>query len=51
MAINLQTDVTAAPFVEVFIDELVPEAASLTVYRLSAGREFQVRGADRKSVV
>lgn len=45
MPINLHTDVTAAPFVEVFIDELVPEAASLTVYRLAGGREFQMRGA------
>lgn len=47
MAITLLTDVTAAPFVEVFIDDLIPEAASLTVYRLAAGREFQVRGAVR----
>lgn len=45
MPITLLTDVTAAPFVEVFIDDLIPEAASLTVYRLAAGREFQVRGA------
>lgn len=47
MAITLLTDVTAAPFVEVFIDDLIPEAASLTVYRLAAGREFQMRGAVR----
>lgn len=47
MAITLLTDVTAAPFVEVFIDGLIPEAASLTVYRLAAGREFQMRGAVR----
>lgn len=45
MPITLLTDVTAAPFVEVFIDELVPEAASVTVYRIASGREFQVRGA------
>lgn len=45
MAITLLTDVTAAPFVEVFIDDLIPEAASLTVYRLAGGREFQMRGA------
>lgn len=45
MAITLLTDVTAAPFVEVFIDDLIPEAASVTVYRLAAGREFQMRGA------
>jgi len=47
MAITLLTDVTAAPFVEVFIDDLIPEAASLTVYRLAAGREFEMRGAVR----
>lgn len=47
MAITLLTDVTAAPFVEVFIDDLIPEATSLTVYRLAAGREFQMRGAVR----
>lgn len=47
MAITLLTDVTAAPFVEVFIDDLIPEAASVTVYRLAAGREFQMRGAVR----
>lgn len=47
MAITLLTNVTAAPFVEVFIDDLIPEAASVTVYRLAAGREFQMRGAVR----
>lgn len=47
MAITLLTDVTAAPFVEVFIDELIPEAAAITVYRLSGGREFLMRGAVR----
>lgn len=47
MPITLLTNVTAAPFVEVLIDELIPEAASLTVYRLAGGREFQMRGAVR----
>jgi hypothetical protein len=47
MAITLLTNVTAAPFVEVFVDDLIPEAASITVYRLAAGREFQMRGAVR----
>lgn len=47
MAITLLTDVTAAPFVEVLIDELIPEAASVTVFRLAAGREFLMRGAVR----
>ncbi len=47
MAITLLTNVTAAPFVEVFIDDLIPEATSVTVYRLAAGREFQMRGAVR----
>lgn len=47
MPITLLTNVTAAPFVEVFIDDLIPEAASLTVYRLAAGREFLMRGAVR----
>lgn len=47
MAITLLSNVTEAPFVEVFIDDLIPEAASLTVYRLAAGREFQMRGAVR----
>lgn len=47
MAITLLTNVTAAPFVEVFIDDLIPEAASVTVYRLAAGREFEMRGAVR----
>lgn len=47
MAITLLTNVTAAPFVEVFVDELIPEAASVTVYRISGGREFQMRGAVR----
>lgn len=47
MAITLLTNVTAAPFVEVFIDDLVPEAATVTVYRLAGGREFQMRGAVR----
>lgn len=51
MAITLLTNVTAAPFVEVLIDDLVPEADSITVYRLAAGREFQVRGAVRASTV
>lgn len=45
MPITLLTNVTAAPFVEVLIDDLIPEAASLTVYRLAGGREFQMRGA------
>lgn len=47
MPITLLSDVTEAPFVEVFIDDLVPEAATVTVYRLAAGREFQMRGAVR----
>ncbi|WP_396657102.1 hypothetical protein [Microbacterium oxydans] len=47
MPITLLSNVTEAPFVEVFIDDLVPEAASVTVYRLAAGREFQMRGAVR----
>lgn len=47
MGITLLSNVTAAPFVEVFIEDLIPEAASLTVYRLAAGREFQMRGAVR----
>lgn len=47
MPIVLLSDVTEAPFVEVFVDDLVPEAASVTVYRLAAGREFQMRGAVR----
>ncbi len=47
MAITLLTNVTAAPFVEVFIDDLVPEAATVTVYRLADAREFQMRGAVR----
>ena len=47
MPITLLTNVTAAPFVEVLIDDLIPEAASLTVYRLAGGREFQMRGAVR----
>ena len=47
MGITLLSDVTAAPFVEVFIDDLIPEAVSVTVYRLAAGREYQVRGALR----
>ena len=45
MAVLLNANVTGAPFVEVFIDDLIPEAASVTVYRLAGGREFQVRGA------
>lgn len=45
MPITLLTNVTAAPFVEVFIDDLIPEAESVTVYRLAGGREFQMRGA------
>lgn len=45
MPITLLSDVTAAPFVEVLLDDLVPEAATVTVYRLAAGREFQMRGA------
>lgn len=45
MGITLLSDVTEAPFVEVFIDDLIPEAVSVTVYRLAAGREFRVRGA------
>lgn len=45
MAITLLSDVTEAPFVEVFIDDLVPEAVSVTVYRLAGGRESRVRGA------
>jgi hypothetical protein len=47
MPITLLSDVTEAPFVEVFIEDLIPEAASVTVYRLAAGREFQMRGAVR----
>lgn len=47
MAITLLTSVTDAPFVEVLIDDLIPEAATLTVYRLAAGREFEMRGAVR----
>lgn len=47
MPITLLSDVTDAPFVEVFIDDLIPEAVSVTVYRLSDGREFQMRGAVR----
>lgn len=47
MPITLLTNVTAAPFVEVLIDDLIPEAATLTVYRLAGGREFQMRGAVR----
>ncbi|MDQ0726803.1 hypothetical protein [Microbacterium sp. W4I20] len=47
MAITLLTDVTAAPFVEVFVDDLIPEAAWITVYRLAGGREFLMRGAVR----
>lgn len=49
MPITLLSDVTDAPFVEVFIDEIDPSATSLTVYRLAAGREFEVRGAVRAS--
>lgn len=47
MPITLLSDVTEAPFVEVFIDDLIPDATSLTVYRLADGREFQMRGAVR----
>ncbi len=47
MPITLLSDVTDAPFVEVFIDEIDPAAATLTVYRLAGGREFEVRGAVR----
>lgn len=45
MTITLLSDVTAAPFVEVFLEELIPDAAFVTVYRLASGREFQMRGA------
>lgn len=47
MPITLLSDVTEAPFVEVFIEDLIPDAASVTVYRLAAGREFRMRGAVR----
>lgn len=47
MPITLLSNVTEAPFVEVFIDDLIPEAATVTVYRLSGGREFKMRGAVR----
>lgn len=45
MPITLLSDVTAAPFVEVFLEDLIPDAAFVTVYRLASGREFQMRGA------
>lgn len=47
MPITLLTDVTDAPFVEVLLEDLIPEAASVTIYRLAAGREFKMRGAVR----
>ncbi|WP_341945646.1 hypothetical protein [Microbacterium sp. LWH11-1.2] len=45
MPITLLSDVTEAPFVEVLLEDLIPDAAFVTVYRLAGGREFQMRGA------
>jgi len=41
------TDDAPTPRVEVYFDEFDPDTATATVYRLAAGREYQVRGAVR----
>lgn len=41
------TDAAPCPRVEVFFDSFAPGTASVTVFRLAAGREYRVRGAVR----
>jgi len=41
------TDDAPTPRVEVYFDEFAPTTATVTVYRLAASREYQVRGAVR----
>lgn len=43
--VNVFTDSAPCPRVEVFFGAFDPGTASVTVYRLAGGREFQVRGA------
>lgn len=44
------TDAAPCPRVEVFFPEFDPAAATVTVYRSAAGREYPVRGAVRAAV-
>lgn len=44
-AVTLTPDVTDLPYMEVLVEDLSVNVATVTIHRLTAGRDFRVRGA------